>query len=121
MDYKTAKNGIVERKMKIQVDGKNVFELNDTQKRVIQNDIPAKIFREDMERRVRYIIEHKYERCFERLKREWEPKLKGRVESFPSNDDDFAELIFSQTDYESRSQREEKVKKEEHLRRTGQN
>lgn len=97
--------------MKIQVDGKKVFELNETQKKVIKNDIPSEIFQEDMERRVRYIIEHKYERCFERLKREWEPKLKGRVEAFPSNDDVFAELIFSQPDYQSRSQREEKAKK----------
>ncbi len=106
--------------MKIQIDGKNVFELNETQKKVICNDIPDELFQKDMERRAKYIIEHKYERCFERLKKEWEPKLKDRVESFPANDEAFAELVFSQPDYESRSQREEKSKKEEHLRRTGQ-
>lgn len=92
--------------MKIQVDGKEVFELNETQKKVICNDILDEIFQEDMERRARYIIEHKYQRCLERLKKEWEPKLKARVESLPSNDDAFAELVFSQPDYKNRSQRE---------------
>ncbi len=107
--------------MKFQVNNKLIYELNDTQKRVIQNDISSEIFQEDMERRVKYIIQHKYERCLERLKREWEPKLKERVKSFPSDDDDFAKLIFSQPDYQSRSQKEEKAKKEERLRVTGQN
>lgn len=106
--------------MKIQVNGKQVFELNPTQKKVIKNDIPSEIFEKDMERRARYIIEHKYEQCFKRLKEEWEPKLKGRVESFPADDDAFSELVFSQPDYESRSRREEKAKEDEKKRRTGQ-
>lgn len=93
--------------MKVQVDNKVVLELNETQKKVIQNDIPSEIFQEDMERRVNYIVSHKYERCFERLKKEWEPKLKGRVASIPLDNDAFAELIFSQPDYKNRSKREE--------------
>lgn len=97
--------------MKIQVDGRQVFELNETQKKVIQNDIPSEIFKEDMERRVKYIVEHKYERCMERLKKEWEPKLRDRVESLPTDLDALAELIFSQNDYKSRSQREMNAKK----------
>ena len=107
--------------MKIEVDGKKVFELTPTQKKVIQNDIPSEIFTQDMERRSRWVIEHKYERCFERLKKEWEPKLKDRMEAVPTNPDSLAELIFSQPDYKSRSQRENEEKEKEHLRRTGQN
>lgn len=91
--------------MKIQVDGKTVHELNETKKKVIQNDIPSEIFQEDMERRVKWVIEHKYDRCMERLRREWEPKLQSRVSSLPTNPDEFAELIFSQPDYQSRSER----------------
>lgn len=106
--------------MKIQINGKQVFELNETQKKVIQNDIPSEIFESDMERRAKWVIEHKYERCFKRLKDEWEPKLKDRVQSFPAKDDAFAELVFSQSDYESRSQRETKIKEDEKKRRTGQ-
>lgn len=106
--------------MKIQIDGKTIFELNDTKKKVIQNDIPSEVFQEDMERRAQWVVEHKYEQCFKRLKEEWEPKLKGKVESFPADDDKFAELIFSQPEYKSRSQKIREEKEQEHLKRTGQ-
>ena len=106
--------------MKIQVDGKTVYELNETKKKVIQNDIPSEIFTSDMERRAGYIIEHKYERCFERLKKEWEPKLAKTHSSIPTDPDALAELVFAHPEYKSRSQRELAEKNEEHLRRTGQ-
>jgi hypothetical protein len=92
--------------MKIQVDGKQVLELNETQKKVIKNDILDEIFQQDMERRVHYILTHKYERCFDRLKKEWEPKLRARLPSIPTDPDALAELIFAQPDYKNRSQRE---------------
>ena len=93
--------------MKISVDGKELFSLNDTQKRVIKNDIHEDIFEEDMKRRLEYVLTHKYERCFERLKKEWEPQLKANgVASIPTNNDQFAELVFSQPQYKSRKQRE---------------
>ena len=96
--------------MKIQVDGKEVFELNETKKKVIQNDIPSEIFQEDMERRAKYIIEHKYERSLDRLKKQWEPILSQRVASIPTDSDALAELIFSQPEYKNRSQREAEAK-----------
>jgi hypothetical protein len=95
--------------MKIQVDGKTVYELNETQKKVIQNDIYIEIFQEDIERRARWVIEHKYERCFERLKNQWEPILRNRISSIPTDPDQLAELIFSQPDYKNRSQRESEI------------
>lgn len=92
--------------MKILVDEKLVLELSETQKKVIKNDIPSEIFQEDMERRVKHILTHKYERCLERLKNEWIPKLSQRMSSIPTNEEELAELIFSQPDYKNRSQRE---------------
>lgn len=92
--------------MKILVDGKQVLELSETQKKVIQNDIHSEIFEEDMHRRLHYILTHKYERCFERLKNEWLPKLQERLPSIPTHPDALAELIFSQPDYKNRSTRE---------------
>lgn len=106
--------------MKIQIDGKTVLELSETKKKVIKCDIPDEIFQEDMERRVNYIIQHKYEQCFKRMKEEWDQKLKGRVDSVPTDPDKYAELIFSQPEYRSRSQREQEAKRQEHLKRTGQ-
>ena len=92
--------------MKISVNDAKLFELSEVQKNVIKNDIPEEIFDEDMKRRLEYILTHKYERCFERLKKEWEPKLAQRVESVPTNKDTFAQLVFSQPDYKNRTERE---------------
>jgi hypothetical protein len=96
--------------MKVSVDGKEIFSLSETQKRVIQNDIHSEIFEEDMHRRLEYILMHKYERCFERIKREWEPKLRAAgIKMIPTDDEELAELIFSQPEYKNRSQREREV------------
>lgn len=100
--------------MKVSVDcacSDKLFELNDVQKKVIANDIPSEILDEDMKRRLHYILNHKYNRCFKRLKDEWEPKLAAAgVASIPTNPDAFAELVFSQPEYRDRSQREEEAK-----------
>ena len=93
--------------MKVTIDGKDLFELTDIQKKVLKNDIKSEIFEDDIKRRIFYIINHKYEQCFKRLKTEWEPKLaKAGVESIPTNKDAFAELVFAQPDYKDRSARE---------------
>jgi len=93
--------------MKIKVDNEDVLTLNETQKKVIKNDTKEEIFDEDMKRRVAYILTHKYEECFKRLKDEWEPKLRDNgIAMIPTNPDAFAELVFSQPGYKNRSQRD---------------
>ena len=91
--------------MKFFVDEIEVFELTETKKKVIQNEILSSVFEDDMRRRVKYIVQHKYQNCFERLKKHWEPKLKGRVESVPLDEEAFANLVFSQEDYKDRTAR----------------
>lgn len=92
--------------MKITFNGKEILNITETMKKVICNDINESLFEEDISRRLRYIIEHKYEQCFKRLKAEWEGRLAERVESIPTNQDKLAELIFSQPDYKCRKQRD---------------
>lgn len=98
--------------MKISINDQEVFTLSETQKKVIQNDIPSEIFEEDMKRRLKWVLlDEKHKRCMERLRKEWEPKFKARgVAMLPVDDDAFAELVFSQTDYKNRSQRETEMK-----------
>lgn len=97
--------------MKISVDGIELFELTETKKKVICNDIPNEIFDADMKRRLQWVLEHKYTRSFDRLKKEWEPKLVANgIRSIPTDKDELAELIFSQPNYEDRSKRDEKNK-----------
>ncbi len=94
--------------MKISCNDKELFTLSETQKKVIMNDIPEEMFQDDMCRRIRWVLlDEKYNKCFERLKSEWEPKLKAKgIASVPLNDDAFAELVFSQPEYRNRSQRD---------------
>jgi len=93
--------------MIVKVDNVDLFELTEIQKKVLKNDIKADIFEDDIKRRLFYIINHKYEQCFKRLKAEWEPKLAAKgVESLPVDKDAFAQLVFSQPEYKDRSARE---------------
>lgn len=107
--------------MKISINDQKIFELSETQRKVIQNDISSEIFEADMKRRLEWVLMHKYEECFKRLKQEWEPKFVDRgIESIPTNPDAFANLVFIQTDYRNRYQKEIEAKQQEHLRKTNQ-
>jgi len=100
--------------MKISVDGKELFTLTEVQKKVIKNEVLADIFEEDMKRRLHYIIMHKYEQCFKRLKAEWDSKLeKAGVESIPTNKDAYAELVFARPEYKDRAARDKLAAKKE--------
>lgn len=93
--------------MKISVDNIDLFELSETQKRVIKNDINDDVFNDDMKRRLQYILTHKYERCFERLKKEWDNKLRDNgVAMIPTDRDAYAQLVFAQPNYKSRKARD---------------
>ena len=93
--------------MKISVDDQEFFTLSETQKKVIMNDINSTLFDEDMKRRLKYILCHKYEQCLKRLKEEWESKLKANgVKYIPLDEDEFAQLVFSQPNYKDRETRD---------------
>lgn len=96
--------------MKISINDKELFTLSDVQKQVIKNDIPDEIFDEDMARRLQYILMHKYENCFRRLKAEWDSKLADNgVRMMPTDPNEYAQLVFSQPNYKNRSQREKEA------------
>lgn len=98
--------------MKISLDGKDLFTLTEMQKKVMQNDICMEDFQADIERRLRWVLTHKYEQCFIRLKAEWDKKLvTNGVTSVPTHADEYAKLVFSQPNYKNRSEKEKEVKK----------
>lgn len=93
--------------MKFSVDSVDVIELTDTQKNVIKDQVMADTFDKDMKDRIFWVINHKYEQCFKRLKAEWDPKLEAAgVQSIPTNKDAYAELVFEQSEYKDRATRE---------------
>ncbi len=84
-----------------------LFQLNETQCKVICNDIHEDVFDVDMKRRLEYILMHKYEQCFDRLKKEWEPKLAAAgAKSIPTDKDEFAQMVFAHPEYKSRKVRD---------------
>jgi hypothetical protein len=86
--------------IEIFVNGERVTKLNGTQLNVLKYNIAKSDLESDLKRRVNWVIMHKYENCFERLKKEWEPKLIANgVKSFPADKDEFAELVFKQPNY----------------------
>jgi hypothetical protein len=93
--------------MKISVNDQELFTLTETQKSVIKYDVNADIFDQDMLRRLKYILTHKYERSFHSLKKEWDTKLKENgVKSVPTDEDEYAQLVFAQPNYKCRKTRE---------------
>jgi hypothetical protein len=93
--------------MQIKVNDQEIMTLSETQMRVIQNDINVDEFDADMCRRLCYILEHKYEQCFKRLKTEWDQKLaENGVSMVPTDADAYAELVFAQPNYKDRKARD---------------
>jgi hypothetical protein len=100
--------------MKISVDDKELFTLSDVQKQVIQNDIHADEFDEDMKRRLRWVLMHKYEECFKRFKAEWDIKLAANgVKMMPIDPEEYAQLVFAQPNYKDRAAREKSIETEQ--------
>ena len=92
--------------MKISVNDKELYSLNETQKKVICDYIPKEILEKELNRRLEWVLMHLYSECFKSLKKKWESKLeKVGVESVPTNKDKFAQVVFAQKDYKDRSAR----------------
>lgn len=98
--------------MKIKVDDQEVFQLEDWEKKVIQNDIPSEIFEEDMKRRLEWTLKHKAEQCYMRFEKEWLENLRQdpSVTSIPTDKAAFVAFVTSRPDYKDRSQREKEQK-----------
>jgi hypothetical protein len=93
--------------MKVSVNDQELFTLSDIQKQVIKNDVFADIFDEDMNRRLQWVLMHKYEECFKSLKAEWDPKLTANgIKMIPTDLDEYAQLVFAQPNYKDRAARE---------------
>jgi len=96
--------------MKISVNDQELFMLSDIREKVIKNDVPEDIFDEDMKRRLQWVLMHKYEECFNRLKSEWDVKLAANgVKMIPTDPDEYAQLVFAQPNYQDRAAREKVV------------
>ena len=90
--------------MKFYIDDKLVYELNDTELKIIKHVIHEENLNEVLEDKIVYVISSYVLWCRNRLTSEWNNKLKlNGVKMIPTNEDELAELIFNQEDYRSRN------------------
>lgn len=93
--------------MKVKVNDKEIFELAQWEKDVIQHDIPSETFDADMERRLEWVLKHKAEQCYNRFEKEWTEKLRSAgVPSIPTDKATFVAMVKARPEYKNRSQRD---------------
>ena len=91
----------------VTVNGIDLFTLSDIQCKVMQNVVSSDIFEDDMKRRLQWILTHAYDEWFKLLKEEWDPKLIANgVTMVPTDPDAYAQLVFSQPNYQDRKARD---------------
>ena len=93
--------------MKIYLNDFEVLTLTQAQLDVLANEIPVTFLEDDLKRRLNWVLTAKYEDCYKNLFDEWLPKLIANgVTSIPTNQDDFANLVFAQPTYRDRAMRD---------------
>lgn len=93
---------IQSRDFRVTMDGKEVLNITEFERKILENKIPKEIFDADMKRRIFYFITHPYRVEINKLKRTWIPKLKqAEVKTVPLADEDFAHFLFSHPVYKS--------------------
>lgn len=93
--------------MKIKVDEVEILEIEEWEKRVMENDIPRELLYKDLCTKIQWVLRNKVERCFERLSKEWLKKFREdpTITSIPNSKKDFVEFVLAHPDYKSKSQR----------------
>ncbi len=99
--------------MKIQCDGKDLYDISDWEMSILKNDINADDLPADIERRLVYIITHKIEQCWGRFEKEWTDKLRAdpTVSLIPTDKEAFTNLVISRPDYQDRKAKDEAIVK----------
>lgn len=92
--------------MEIKINDEVILKLSDLELKTLMNDIPSDELKEDISRRLKYIIMHKHGECLKRLKEQWIPKFKelGK-DSIPLDDNKFCEEVFACSSYECKKTR----------------
>lgn len=90
--------------MKISVNDQELYTLTTTQLQVLGDAINSDL-QEDLKRRLKWVLIHKFEEVMKDMKSEWIPKLQANgVTMMPIDNEEFARLVFSQPNYVSKKQ-----------------
>lgn len=92
--------------MKIQIDGQEIFEIDETQQKVLSCFIRRDQLLSHIKESVKWNIESLCLSSVSNLKKEWLPHLFKRYTSIPTGDEELLNLIFSQPDCKSKEQKD---------------
>src|SRR5437868_2535160 len=92
--------------MKVYLDNEALMEIDEVTLTLLGHDLIDPV--EEIKRRLKWVIEHKCDQCYERMEKEWMPKLRAdpTIESIPKSKRDLIKLITKHRDYKSRLERE---------------
>ena len=94
--------------IEIKIDDDIALNISDLQQKIAEYDIPC--FKDWILNGWLAHIESRVEHSFHKMETDWKERLVERHEFAPTAMDAKAALIFSQPDYMSRTDREEKIK-----------
>lgn len=92
--------------MKVKLDDEVLFEIDEVMMNILSYDLSDPL--NDIKRRLRYVIEHKCDQCYERLHKEWSEKFHAdpNVTSIPAKKHDFVKAVISHPEYKNRVARD---------------
>ncbi len=95
--------------MQITVDGEDLFEISDTEMEVLAYVLEISTLDADCKRRLEWVLRHKIEQCYKRLRQDWMKILENdpNVRSVPIDDEAFFDMVKVRDDYQDREAREE--------------
>lgn len=95
--------------MQIKVDDEIILELSEDDIKILAHDLPSKEIRDDIIRRLKYIVEHKIGRVAERIRTSYLPIIEAdpTIESIPKTTKGLASLILQKEYYKDRDKRDE--------------
>lgn len=95
--------------LQVKYNNNNSFQISPETRKILKKE-NQRDDKEVIHSKINWILQHKFERCMERLRREWEPKLEGLgVENIPISDEDFANLVFARPEYKDRETRDQEA------------
>jgi len=97
--------------MKFYIDNKLVYEITDTQKKILLHVFHKELFDDIFEHKIRFILDRELEVASSDLRNEWMNKLRASgVKSIPLDQYELAELIFSQPGYKNKNDKDPFIK-----------
>jgi len=95
--------------MQVKLDNEVLFDIDATMLKILGNDLADPIG--EIKRRLKWVIEHKCDQCFDRLEKEWMEKLRKdpQISYIPKSKQELASLIFSRPSYKNKAAKEKEA------------